>query len=67
MKTTTLNHFEKEIIRRGQELAKLNPHAKQLKQARQWWKAGRRCQYTNQDFDVLNGLVSALYDAGKKG
>jgi hypothetical protein len=37
-----------------------DPENAALKQAREWWKAGRFSQYSNQDHDILNGLLQEL-------
>lgn len=61
-----LSGIEIEIIKAGNLLAAIDPSSPALGEARQWWRAGRRSAYSNQDFDVLNGLVGALHHAEKR-
>ena len=55
-----LSIIEKEIIEYGKKLAELDPENRALKNARKWWKEGRLCRYSNEDFDILNSLVSSI-------
>ena len=55
-----------QIIEAGRKLAKLNNSHPALISARQWWKAGCLCSYSNQDFDILQSLVSGYYEEIKK-
>jgi hypothetical protein len=61
--TTKLSHFQEKIVQAGKELAAINPNSNALKAAREWWKAGCYSQYSNQDFDILGGLLSDLHQA----
>lgn len=51
--------YREQIKEAGQRLAKLDPNAKELISARIWWKTGTT--YSNQDFDILSLLNSAIY------
>ena len=55
--------MEKQIIEAGRKLAKLDADSQALKNAREWWAAGRKSLYSNHDFDILNSLNCAIYDA----
>ena len=47
----------------GRKLAKLNGESLELRNAREWWANGCQCRYSNEDTDVLQGLVSAIWRA----
>ena len=52
--------IEQKIIEPGKELAAINPESKALKNAREWWGKGCYSRYSNEDFDILNSLISAI-------
>lgn len=58
-----MNQMQKEIVIAGQKLASINPSASALTVAREWWKNGRLNAYSNQDFDILNGLNQSILAA----
>ena len=51
--------YREQIKEAGQRLATLDPNAKELINARTWWKTGTT--YSNQDFDILSSLNHAIY------
>jgi hypothetical protein len=57
--------FDKQIMEYGSRLAALDPNNPVLIMARKWWAAGRLSRYSNQDFDVLNGLVNEVTNIEK--
>ncbi len=60
-----LSYHQKEIVTIGRKLAKLAPNSQRLINAREWWKAGCLSAYSNQDFDILQGLLRDLELAEK--
>jgi len=53
--------IKEQIIKEGKLLAELEPTNQILKNARDWWKAGACSRYPNEDTDVLQSLVSAVW------
>ena len=52
--------IKQQIVETGKKLASLKPESKALAAARQWWKDGQFSLYSNEDFDMLNGMVCEI-------
>jgi len=56
--------YREQILKAGKKLAALDPDNVALIGARRWWKYGTT--YSNQDFDVLQSLESAIWRIEKQ-
>ena len=52
--------MKNEIIEVGKKLAVKNPNSKALRNAREWCASGCFSCYSNQDFDILQAMISEL-------
>ncbi len=62
-----LSYHQQQIVEFGKKLAAIDPDSPALKRARSWWKAGCFSRYSNEDFDVMQSLLSALQGVAKNG